>query len=82
MEKHVGDWIEIDEKIYEIEKELSEHYILREVLYREPTPVLKYSDSTTAIRKEEAPENIVINPEDAELDALIDEVIDEDTVDE
>lgn len=81
MEKCIGDWIEVDDKIYEITGETDGDYIVREVLYNTPNKVIPYGE-TTVISKADAPTEIVINPEDAELDALIEEVIDAETLDE
>lgn len=43
MGKQIGDWIEVDDRIYEIVLMTETEYITKEVLYREPTFKLKYS---------------------------------------
>ena len=41
-----GDWIEISDRIFEIQKVFENGYSVKEVLYKEPTLKLKYGPVT------------------------------------
>lgn len=37
-----GDWIEIEDRIFEVQTVFDKAYSVREILYKEPTPKLYY----------------------------------------
>lgn len=51
MDKQIGDWIEVNNNIYEITAITQTDYIVKKVLYNTETRPLKYDNEPTIISK-------------------------------